>query len=212
MKDKLDNILFDISNSPIIDNIELASAYTLIFDAFKQDSPIEYAGIWLYVSPLAQNQWQTPSDLGNIEHDTFIIYENEKPKYFAVLKSEHANALSNIDPQNTRQELNLYYLTQLDIDDFVESSTRHDQVITATINSEHIDGTKEDIKFVKAMTRVIKNEYIPNSSHHCSILNLCQSRASAPDKSLRLQAFDSEVVSATTSPLVTHTHHFVYHI
>lgn len=157
MNEKLDNTLFDISILPIVDNAELESAYKKIDESLKLNSNIERSEVWLYDSQLTINEWQTPSDANNTSPDTFIISEEGKLSYFAVLKSSYEEPVSNAANHNSLQDLRLHYLIPLDVNSFVILKSHHNEVITAAINREHLGRKKEDVKFVKVSALLLKS-------------------------------------------------------
>ncbi len=159
MKDRLDNILFEVSKSPVIDNGELGSAYNLILNSLKEGLNVERTNVWLFNSDLTEIACQAHSQEYTTPSDKFIFKEKDHPNYFAVLKSNRVNPVSDVHSQEYLHDLIPNYSIPLNIGAFIDVPIRHQGALNGIISCEHIgtsrEWSNEEVKFVTIMADLV---------------------------------------------------------
>ena len=139
MKEHLEQILLEVSKSPLIDNGELAKAYRLVISKIHEALMIQRAGIWFVKADYSEINCQLLIDTyHHAEIEELAISATQYPKYFAALRAERAIYAHDAHTHAATAEFSEGYLKPLEITSMLDVPIRHKGEMIGIICCEHI--------------------------------------------------------------------------
>jgi signal transduction histidine kinase len=139
MKENLENILLDVSKSPLIDNGELSKAYRLVIKSLHKGLSIKRAGVWFFNTDFTEISCQLLIDtFHETEIEALVISSQDYPLYFEALKSERTILAHDAHEDSATNEFSEGYLTPLQITSMLDVPIRHKGDMIGIICCENI--------------------------------------------------------------------------
>ena len=142
MHHSLENVLFKVSQSKLIDKGDLNSASQLIIESICLGLNIERAGIWL----LAEDKLSIECFLlldNATRQDNIVLTREQFPKYFHALDSERVISASDAHRHVATHEFTDVYLKPQGIVSMLDSPIRHCGRMIGIICCEHRGDLKQ---------------------------------------------------------------------
>lgn len=139
MNERLEDILHQVSKSPLIDNGDLLNAYRLVINSLHDALKIKRAGVWFVESNYSSISCQLLIDTyHNSEIEELVIQSHDYPAYFSALKSERAILANDAHTHQATMEFSEGYLAPLEITSMLDVPIRHKGKMIGIICCEHI--------------------------------------------------------------------------
>jgi len=160
MKKDLEDILLQVSKSPIIDQGDLTQSVRTVLDSAIEGLQVKRAGVWFLEDNSSAIQCVLVKDIANnTELEDARLTEKDYPKYFAALKTERAIMANNAQIDDTTAEFTDGYLKPLGIESMLDVPIRHRGVMVGIICCEHIgparQWTEDEATFAAALADLV---------------------------------------------------------
>jgi GAF domain-containing protein len=147
MNEQLEDILHQVSKSPLIDNGELEKAYRLVISSLHKGLNIQRAGIWFVKGDYSEINCQLLIDTYHqTEIEVLTISALDYPQYLLALKGERAILANDAHTNNATSEFSEGYLTPLEISSMLDVPIRHKGEMIGIICCEHIGNKSNGLK------------------------------------------------------------------
>lgn len=144
MKKQLEDILHQVSQSPLIDNGELQKAYRLVINSLHKGLNIQRAGVWFVESDYSEINCQLLIDTyHDTEIESLAISSADYPQYFDALRGERAILAHDAHTDSSTSEFSEGYLTPLEINSMLDVPIRHKGEMIGIICCEHIGNSRQ---------------------------------------------------------------------
>lgn len=138
MQTQLEDLLNQVSKSPVIDAGDLVSASQLILNAVLTGLKLDRCGIWLFSEGMAGiSCFHLMDTLTQATAENLVLYRKDFPQYFAALDDERVIAADDAREHQATAEFKEVYLDVLGITSMLDTPIRHSGKTVGIICSEH---------------------------------------------------------------------------
>lgn len=156
MRKDLENILLEVSKSPVIDSGELNSAIELILQAAIKGLQVDRASVWVLSNDSMAITCELLIDQGTGENSTgLVITQREFPNYFEALLEDRAIVAHDVYSHPDTAEFGEPYCKPLNIHAMLDAPLRHCGAMVGILCCEHRGHTRlwqaDEVTFASAM-------------------------------------------------------------
>lgn len=138
MESRLEEIMLQVSQSPLIDAGQQAQAIRLVLDSVCSGLAIERAGVWFFDQGLSGIRCNLLIDrANNTETEDILLTEQDYPRYFAGLLKERAVLANDARSDPATSEFRDGYLVPLGVTSMLDVPIRHHGSMIGIICAEH---------------------------------------------------------------------------
>lgn len=138
MQTQLEDLLNQVSKSPLIDAGDLVSASELILQAVLSGLKLDRCGIWLFADDNAGIRcFHLIDTLTKATAENLVLYRKDFPQYFTALDAERVIAAHDAREDSATVEFKEVYLDVLGITSMLDTPIRHSGKTVGIICSEH---------------------------------------------------------------------------
>lgn len=198
-----DRILFDVSQSPLIDKGDLTEAAQLIVSSVCKGLNVKRVGIWLLSEDRQSISCFYLSHHPQLEQ-TLTLARVQYPHYFDLLDTERTIVLDHRQLDFTTQELASTYFNANNITAILASPIRHDGKMVGIICVEHQGEPREWMPDDKAFVSTLAEIFARSISARDSLDYQRQLKVVNADLDLRTQELEAALahLSATQNHLI----------
>lgn len=156
MRKDLENILLEVSKSPIIDSGELQSATEVILEAVIEGLQVDRASVWVLSSDSMAITCELLIDQRTRESSTgLVITQRDFPSYFEALLDDRAIVANDVYTHTDTAEFGEPYCRPLNIHAMLDAPLRHKGAMVGIICCEHCGQARlwqaDEVTFASAM-------------------------------------------------------------
>jgi two-component system NtrC family sensor kinase len=144
MESRLEEIMLQVSQSPLIDAGHQAQAIRLVLDSVCAGLAIQRAGVWFFDRDLSGIRCNLLIDRANhTESEDILLTEREYPRYFAGLMKERAVVANDARNDPATSEFRDGYLVPLGVTSMLDVPIRHHGSMIGIICAEHTGAMRQ---------------------------------------------------------------------
>jgi signal transduction histidine kinase len=138
MENRLEEIMLQVSQSPLIDAGQQSQAIRLVLDSVCAGLVIQRAGVWFFDDEASAIRCDLLIDRAhNTETENILLTERDYPRYFAGLMKERAVVADDACNDPATSEFRDGYLIPLGVTSMLDVPIRHHGSMIGIICAEH---------------------------------------------------------------------------
>jgi two-component system, NtrC family, sensor kinase len=160
MENRLEEIMLQVSQSPLIDAGQQAQAIRLVLDSVCSGLAIQRAGVWFFDQALSGIRCNLLIDrANNTETEDILLTEQDYPRYFAGLLKERAVVANDARSDPATSEFRDGYLIPLGVTSMLDVPIRHHGSMIGIICAEHTgpmrQWTADEVTFAGSLADLV---------------------------------------------------------
>ncbi|MEP4889325.1 MAG: GAF domain-containing sensor histidine kinase [Aliiglaciecola sp.] len=160
MKERLDELLFNVSQSPSIDNGNFADALRVIINSCLQGLELERAGVWFFEKDQQAMRCYLVVDRNNhSERSESLLTAEVYPDYFNALIKGRQLCINDALNSPATREFSLKHKDDCKIESILDAPIRHTGKMIGIIHCEHAGAARiwdaDEMAFVAALADFI---------------------------------------------------------
>lgn len=140
---KLEQILLEVSASPLIDQGQWDEACQLLLTSIQTGLQVARVSLWFYSPDEQLMKCDSLMELGLLTREEMELHAEQFPRYFAALKAERAIVADDAQHDEKTNEFTAAYLIPKRIYSMLDLPVRHFGRMIGIICCEHVDEMRQ---------------------------------------------------------------------